>query len=151
MEVGKSMVWAGKKISSNICIRIDSDLNDLKPMQEIFLVKWVLWGHLVRLSKAATSFFKTETIPNFRTSPLDSSKVCFFYPLDSNVPGNLSLTLATPCIPSDLIGTYNFLWLFWNYSQLLPHLAYSTLEAGDLNSISLSYPFQQILKFYKCC
>ena len=68
MELGQSVVWAWKISSSSIYIRIKSDLNDFKPMEEIFLVNWILWEHLVSLPKEATSFFENETSPNFRIS-----------------------------------------------------------------------------------
>ena len=58
----------GTKCGVSIYIRIKSDLNDFKPMEEIFLVNWILWEHLVSLPKEATSFFENETSPNFRIS-----------------------------------------------------------------------------------
>lgn len=51
----------------------------------------------------------------------------------------------------DLIGSPNSSWLFWYYSQLVPCLLHNTLEAGVLNGVPFSSPFQNILELYKCC
>ena len=50
----------------------------------------------------------------------------------------------------DLIGSQNSSWLFWYYSQLLPCLLHNTVEAGVLNGVPFSSPFQNILELYKC-
>lgn len=148
MQLGQSVVWASKISSSSICVRIDSDLNDLKPVEEIFLVEWILWEHLVSLPKAATSFSENETSPNFRISlPISRTPQSMFFTSFIIQHSWRLFSIHSP----DLIGSPNSSWLFWYYSQLVPCLLHNTLEAGVLNGVPFSSPFQNILELYKCC